>query len=170
METKNSEESMIKRGCSEINNENTEDSLFREEEIQSLFDKTIKKCYTEEILNELVNEENKMTLEFFAGTEMDCIRTLNNLYKNNEKKKFFKDLIYETIFEIFKTYKGIKKKTMEIIEKIDKFNTNYFKGSEDESKEKYIAKLKKELCCNMIPKFLIREKLKLIKHLISFSH
>ena len=34
METKNSEESMIKRGCSEINNENTEDSLFREEEIQ----------------------------------------------------------------------------------------------------------------------------------------
>ena len=89
METKNSEESMIKRGCSEINNENTEDSLFREEEIQSLFDKTIKKCYTEEILNELVNEENKMTLEFFAGTEMDCIRTLNNLYKNNEKKKIF---------------------------------------------------------------------------------
>ena len=170
METKNSEESMIKRGCSEINNENTEDSLFREEEIQSLFDKTIKKCYTEEILNELVNEENKMTLEFFAGTEMDCIRTLNNLYKNNEKKKFFKDLIYETIFEIFKTYKGIKKKTMEIIEKIDKFNTNYFKGSEDESKEKYIAKLKKELCCNMIPKFLIREKLKLIKHLIAMRN
>ena len=170
METKNSEESMIKRGCSEINNENTEDSLFREEEIQSLFDKTIKKCYTEEILNELVNEENKMTLEFFAGTEMDCIRTLNNLYKNNEKKKFFKDLIYETIFEIIKTYKGIKKKTMEIIEKIDKFNTNYFKGSEDESKEKYIAKLKKELCCNMIPKFLIREKLKLIKHLIAMRN
>ncbi len=170
METKTSEESMIKVGCSEINNGNTEDSLFGEEEIQLLFDETIKKRYTEENLNALRNEEIKTILLFFAGSEIHCFRTLKNLYKNNEKKKFFKDLIYETTFEIFKTYEGIKKETMEILKKLDKFNTNYFNGSEDESKEKYIAKLKKELCCDMIPKFLIREKLKLIKHLIAMRN
>ena len=86
METNNSEESMINGGYSEINNGNTEDSLFGEEEIQSLFDKTIKIRYTEETLNELGNEEIQTILIFFAGSEIHCIRTLKNLYKNNEKK------------------------------------------------------------------------------------
>ena len=136
-------------------------------EILSVLEMTSQK-YFNQVDYSLLNT-SKSLLSHFYYNEKECISKIKSY--SYYKRKFYKSLIYDSIFEIFK--QGPEKLIKEIsagLEKIriiiDKKESNY----EEILLEDYYNLLEQILGTKEVPKFLIRSDLKYIKFRVNYKN
>lgn len=140
-----------------INNQNLK---IETEEIYSVLNNTTRKyIYSLNYIEKSIN-----ILNYFYVCEKDCLKYIQNF--PFYKRKFYKNLIYESLKEIIES--GPKEKVQEILNKLEKIK-KIVKESERKNKlislEEYNKKLETEFGIKNVPKSLIRDDLKLIKNI-----
>ena len=129
-------------------------------EILSILETTVQK-YFDSIDYSLLTT-TKSLLSHYYFNERECISKIKNY--SYSKKIFFKDLIYDSILEIFQ--QAPEKLTKDVFEGIEKIRETLDKKekNKEEITLEYFYKLEEEfLGTKEVPKFLVRNDIKYIK-------
>ena len=133
------------------------------EEILSILNNTVQK-YFDSVDYSLLTSP-KSLLNHFYFNEKECISKIkNNPNYSYSKKKFYKNLIYDSIEEIF--HQAPEKLTKDVFEGIAKIRDTLYK--KEKKKEEvtlgYFYKLEEEILGTKdVPKFLVGKDIKYIK-------
>ena len=136
-------------------------------EILSVLEMTSQK-YFNQVDYSLLNT-SKSLLSHFYYNEKECISKIKSY--SYYKRKFYKSLIYDSIFEIFK--QGSEKLVKEISADLEKIRINTDKKEinyEEILLEDYYDLLEQVLGTKEVPKFLISSDLKYIKFSVNYKN
>ena len=136
------------------------------EEILSILKDTVEKYFDKIDYSFLTSP--KSLLSHFYYNERECLFKLKNYSYN--KRKFYKSLIYDSIFEIFK--QGPEKIIKEILDNLEKVKISIEKKEknyEEIKVEDFYKLLEEQLGTREVPKFLIRDDLKYVKFRQNFK-
>ena len=129
-------------------------------EILSLLETTVQK-YFDNIDYSLLSSTKSLLSHFYCN-ERECISKLKSY--SYTKKKFFKDLIYDSIAEIFQ--QAPEKLTKDVFEGVEKIRETLDKKEKhkEEITLEYFYKLEEDILGTKdVPKFLMRNDIKYIK-------
>ena len=130
------------------------------DEILSVLKNTTQKYFDKIDYSLLTTSKN--ILSHFYYNEKECLFILKKYSYN--KRKFYKSLIYDSIFEIFiQGPKKIIKEIMDNLEKVKIAIEKKEKNYEEITLEDFYNILEEQLGTKEVPKFLIRDDLKYVK-------
>ena len=131
-------------------------------EILSVLKNTVQNYFNE--IDYTLIKVPKSLLSHFYFNEKECIKRINNNNYSHSKKKFYKNLIYDSIEEIFRqSPEEITKEILEGIGKLRDALDKKEKNNEEITLDIFYELQEKFLGTKEVPKFLVRNDIKYIK-------
>jgi hypothetical protein len=141
------------------------DMIIYENDLNDFLKNTIEKCYDENDLEFINNNEG--LISYFKYIETVCLNYINETYLNKQKRKLYKEFLSDSLLEIFTKSNKNWKIGVNIVKKLKNLNIKFLTSNEFLlTLENYVNSIKEICSTNNIPKFLFSKSKKKIKNII----
>jgi hypothetical protein len=141
------------------------DMIIYESDLNDFLKNTIEKCYDENDLEFINNNEG--LISYFKYIETVCLNYINETYLNKQKRKLYKEFLSDSLLEIFTKSNKNWKIGVNIVKKLKNLNIKFLTSNEFLlTLENYVNSIKEICSTNNIPKFLFSKSKKKIKNII----